>query len=454
MKRRPLAGYDRLLENGHPDAQFDLASLYYEGVHVEKNPVSAFNLWMKAATNNSQPPCSSLSKAEFRIARCYHNGEGARQDEELAIQWYRKAGGRNHVEAQFELSKIYFSRDQREETVHWWRKAAENKHKEALFNLGKCYEQGFGLEKDEQQAMVWYIRAVEQGNDQAGKAIGELLVKRPSLARDLFSILRESTTQSSLTGRGSKRKTLEGQTNESDSPPKPKENKTSHPSVAETFRYRLPNQPPPIENSYLPVGTELKVPGDGSCLFWSVAIGVLAPVLHNPEKYRSAFNSLFVSDSKDAKLFTEHGDRFKNRIQAFLNTNDTSLISKQGDTDFLYQLINRYFRQKVANYIDSDSELKGFITENDYVTKLRKETFWGGEIEIRAIFKLLEENYRLYVENTTIELGDLEKPTIHLIYTNFQKKAEDIKNHYNLRMPTISLGHRMNRNPQRSIMSL
>ena len=209
--------------------------------------------------------------------------------------------------------------------------------------------------------------------------------------------------------------------------------------------------------SSLPVGTQLKIPGDGSCLFWSVALGVLIPVLDHEKGYRSAFNQLFVLDQKgieDNNLFDKFSEGLKNRVQAFLSSNDTTLINKQGDHDPLYNLINSYLRQKVANYIDNHLlEFKGFITEDDYVAKLREETFWGGDIEIRAIFKLLGENYRLVVENTQINLGDQNKPTIHLIYTNVRGKADGTKNHYNLRIENYTNEHQRQRSHQKPSIS-
>ena len=194
-----------------------------------------------------------------------------------------------------------------------------------------------------------------------------------------------------------------------------------------------------LNDSYLSAGTELKIPDDGSCLFWSAAIGVLAPVLDDDARFRSLFNSLFVTDNKDADLFCEYSDGFKNRIQYFLQTNDTDVILKQGDNDPLYNLINLYFRQKVANYIDEHlSEFKGFIGDNsDYVARLREPTFWGGHIEIIAIYRLLAENYRFVIKNAAIVLGTPDKTTVNIIHTNASGVSSDEKNHYNLLMPAL-----------------
>ncbi len=202
-------------------------------------------------------------------------------------------------------------------------------------------------------------------------------------------------------------------------------------------------KPVPVEQNYMSENTELKMPDDGSCLFWSAAIGALGPVLEDEKQYCSIFNILFVSDRRDELLYQEYGEAFKNRIQAFLRSNDVTLISRQVKDDPLYRLINWYFRQKVANYIHSN-QIKFSESIPDamekYVANLRQETFWGGHIEIQAMFGLLEEKYHIKVENSSIDLVACSgKHLIHIIHTNSQNPKSLDKNHYNLRMPQLTV---------------
>lgn len=188
-------------------------------------------------------------------------------------------------------------------------------------------------------------------------------------------------------------------------------------------------------------GAELHVPDDHSCLFWSVALGVLIPVLNNNAAYRAAFNRLFVNpgDVQDAQLFDRLQANLKARIEAFLVTNDTHILERKSDDDPLYRLINHYFRQKVASYIASHpqtytDELLG-RDNRAYVDALRSPTFWGGQIEIHAMFRLLGENYQLEVVGGNFLAPG--KPVINLIFTNAKSGSSGVKNHYNVRMPVI-----------------
>jgi TPR repeat protein len=57
------------------------------------------------------------------------------------------------------------------EAVKWWMKSAEQGDGMAQCNLGFCYEHGVGVGKDEKEAVRWYTKSAEQGNELAKKAL-------------------------------------------------------------------------------------------------------------------------------------------------------------------------------------------------------------------------------------------------------------------------------------------
>ena len=63
----------------------------------------------------------------------YVEGQGVRQDDAQAVQWYRKAAEQGIAKAQF--------------------------------NLGFMYNNGQGVRQDYMQAVHWYRKAAEQGNE-------------------------------------------------------------------------------------------------------------------------------------------------------------------------------------------------------------------------------------------------------------------------------------------------
>jgi TPR repeat protein len=71
------------------------------------------------------------------------------------------------AEAQFNLGVMYadgygVAKDEAE-AVNWYRKAAVQGVAEAQFNLGAMYTYGLGVAKDEAEAVKWYRKAAEQG---------------------------------------------------------------------------------------------------------------------------------------------------------------------------------------------------------------------------------------------------------------------------------------------------
>ncbi len=49
------------------------------------------------------------------------------------------------------------------EAVKWYRKAAEQGHANAQYNLGSKYADGVGVAEDDAEAVGWYRKAAEQG---------------------------------------------------------------------------------------------------------------------------------------------------------------------------------------------------------------------------------------------------------------------------------------------------
>ena len=66
----------------------------------------------------------------------------------------------------------------RQEAVVWFRRAADQGHAMAQFTLGRMYylgeDLGEGVAKDEKEAVVWLRRAADQGYAEAKAALQKL----------------------------------------------------------------------------------------------------------------------------------------------------------------------------------------------------------------------------------------------------------------------------------------
>ena len=99
---------------------------------------------------------------------------------EMAFQQYMVAArDYGHPEAQFEVARCYQNgtgvEKNEENAVVWYKKAAEQGNAEAQCVLGGCfYYQTLGVEKDDKEARKWYEAAANQGNVTAQYMTGQM----------------------------------------------------------------------------------------------------------------------------------------------------------------------------------------------------------------------------------------------------------------------------------------
>ncbi len=87
------------------------------------------------------------AKAQGNLGAMYANGQGVAKDEDQVVKWYHKAAEQGHARA---FQGVRF--------------LAEQGNVSAQFNLADMYSNGRGIAKDDQQAVMWYRKAAEQGN--------------------------------------------------------------------------------------------------------------------------------------------------------------------------------------------------------------------------------------------------------------------------------------------------
>jgi TPR repeat protein len=71
------------------------------------------------------------------------------------------------------------------QAVAWYRKAADQGNPEAQSNLGRLYDNGHGVLQDDARAVAWYRKAAEQGDAGAQTSLGAAYETGRGVARDL-----------------------------------------------------------------------------------------------------------------------------------------------------------------------------------------------------------------------------------------------------------------------------
>jgi TPR repeat protein len=113
--------------------------------------------------------------SQLALGRAYQDGNGVKQNDELAVNWYRKAADQGNATAQNDLGIMYRAgsgvEKSKEEAVNWYRKAAKQGNGSAMFNLGAAYYNGDGLQIDDVSAFAWFLLAKDAGSKAAVDAV-------------------------------------------------------------------------------------------------------------------------------------------------------------------------------------------------------------------------------------------------------------------------------------------
>ena len=73
-----------------------------------------------------------------------------------------------------------------EKAVHWYRLSAKQDYASALNNLGWMYQHGRGVPKDYAQAVKWYRQAAKKGDEVAQNNLGWMYQNGHGVQEDLM----------------------------------------------------------------------------------------------------------------------------------------------------------------------------------------------------------------------------------------------------------------------------
>lgn len=120
-------------------------------------------------------------EAQFELGQKYRLGQGVKQSESIAADWYRKAAEQGYDRGQNALGVIHKGglgvEQNYSEAIAWYHKAIAQGNTAAMWNLGEMYREGLGIEQSDSEAIAWYRKAAEHGDISAQCALGEVYIK-------------------------------------------------------------------------------------------------------------------------------------------------------------------------------------------------------------------------------------------------------------------------------------
>ena len=126
-----------------------------------------FDEWMQEAKAGSV-------LAQNVVGNYYYYGlEGVKKDYVEALKWLKLAAEQGHIDSQHSLGNIYFY-DFRDyaEAARWFRMAAEKGHPASQRVLGNNYLFGYGVDKNNEEGVRLFKSAAELGDFKAQYVLG------------------------------------------------------------------------------------------------------------------------------------------------------------------------------------------------------------------------------------------------------------------------------------------
>ena len=175
-------------ENGDPQAQFKLGSIYATGQGVHADPEEALRWFRLAAVDGD-------ADIQLKIGTMYANGKGVPKNYVIASRFYRLAADRLNSDALTELGTLHtlgLGVPQDYTTaLQLFRRAAKLGNARACLKIGEMYAEGRGVPRDVVMAHVWSNLAGAQGDKQAltfrdtlaAKMTNDQIAKAQELAR-------------------------------------------------------------------------------------------------------------------------------------------------------------------------------------------------------------------------------------------------------------------------------
>ena len=201
-----------LAEQGNPDAQNEIASMYRAGEGVPQNIKTAIKWFKKSARQG-------FSDATLNLGELYNDdGYGVPQNYKTAINWYKLASFQGNCIAKRKLTQISKERSSTPPvSLDMAKSAYENKkydrafelfkqlantgNSDASYWLGLLYKNGWGIKQDYIQAFSWFVKPnyrediCNKISIETRARLADLTIKRIKETGKLFSLMNNDQDQ-------------------------------------------------------------------------------------------------------------------------------------------------------------------------------------------------------------------------------------------------------------------
>ncbi|MDU3237697.1 MAG: SEL1-like repeat protein, partial [Veillonella sp.] len=168
--------YKESIKNGNEFSMYNLGKIFDDGNIVDRDYLVAYDYYRMAAEHN-------YPDAQAELGWMYELGHGVPRDYYKSAYWYNLAAKNNHLVAIANLGTHYMNGNgvecDKEKGFSLYMKAYSLRESDEsvsalLWLIGNSYEFGNGVNKDFQQAIMWYKKARDAGDKKAQSCIDRL----------------------------------------------------------------------------------------------------------------------------------------------------------------------------------------------------------------------------------------------------------------------------------------
>ncbi len=153
-------------KQGNALAQYALGQYFLDSRHAANQKLGL--IWLTKAANNGSP------QALTALGTMYLNGKGATKDVEKADALLQQAARQNYLPAYLALGEHALAQDDTTGALRWYNSAASLNDPQAYFALAQAYSQGKSAIYNPKEAFSWMMKAAEQDYSPAQKELATL----------------------------------------------------------------------------------------------------------------------------------------------------------------------------------------------------------------------------------------------------------------------------------------
>lgn len=157
--------------------QFRIASFMLLQTHSPQYQTEGLEIMKNLAEDAKYPDAMCF------YGMCLNDGRGnLESNPSYATSWFQLAADKyNHTQSMYELGVAFYTgegvTEDEEMAVNYFRKAAENGHAGAAYMLGDCLLDGIGVKRDRAEALDWLVTSAELGHRGARSRVLAVLEK-------------------------------------------------------------------------------------------------------------------------------------------------------------------------------------------------------------------------------------------------------------------------------------